>query len=171
MTLTTCVLTVLVGPTCSGKTTRAHLLESSGDRRIITYTTRPRRMREKDGKDYHFISYDEFMQKWADGDFLEVQSYSTVEGMWHYGTPVKDILHIRKNSVIVLTPSGARAVEHFIRPDVLVRTVYLDIPYETCLERAIARGDNPEEFKRRWDEDLSEFEEFKKNPLITIEYE
>ena len=48
----------------------------------VSYTTRPRRANEVDGKEYSFISVEEFEQRIANDDFLE---YATVHGNY-YGT-------------------------------------------------------------------------------------
>ena len=50
-------LIVLCGYSGSGKTTIANVLqEKYGYHRIITYTTRPKREQEVNGKDYHKAS-------------------------------------------------------------------------------------------------------------------
>ena len=55
---------VLVGPSASGKTEATKLLiEKYNLKKLVTYTTRKIRVNEVNGKDYHFISVDEFKQK------------------------------------------------------------------------------------------------------------
>lgn len=53
----------------------------------VSYTTRAPRPGEIDGKDYFFVSTDEFKQRIADGDFLE---YAVVHANM-YGTSIKQI--------------------------------------------------------------------------------
>ena len=66
------VLLVVSGPSGSGKTTLCRRLAESGDARYsISCTTRPPRIGERDGDDYHFITKDTFLQKQASGEFLE----------------------------------------------------------------------------------------------------
>lgn len=62
---------VLVGKTCSGKSTVAKILEDKGYRRIVTYTTRPKRAGEIDGTDYHFITAEDFLKRRENGFFAE----------------------------------------------------------------------------------------------------
>ena len=66
---------VLVGHIASGKTCVAKALEKRGYRRIVTYTTRPPREGEIDGKDYHFITEKEFKEKQDKGFFAESTGY------------------------------------------------------------------------------------------------
>lgn len=53
---------VLFGKTGSGKTTVAKEMEKLGIKRLISYTTRPKRSDEKDGVEYHFVSEDQFFE-------------------------------------------------------------------------------------------------------------
>jgi guanylate kinase len=64
---------VLSAPSGGGKTTlvQAVIAQTPGLVRSITYTTRPKRPAEEDGRDYHFISPEVFEQKCRQGEFLE----------------------------------------------------------------------------------------------------
>ena len=53
----------------------------------ISYTTRNPLQDEEDGKDYFFISKEEFQKKIESGDFLE---YADVYG-YYYGTDKHDV--------------------------------------------------------------------------------
>jgi guanylate kinase len=81
------LMLVLSSPSGSGKTTLANLLLESDKhtRSSISYTTRPPRPNETNGKSYHFVTKDVFEKTIFDGGFLE---YAEVfENM--YGTPRK----------------------------------------------------------------------------------
>ena len=67
------VLLILAGPAGVGKSTLCDRLvaEIPGFERVITATTRPPRPNEVDGRDYHFLSEEEFDRRLAAGDFLE----------------------------------------------------------------------------------------------------
>jgi len=67
----------LFGESGSGKDTLAKILVNSSNdiNEIISCTTRPKRDYEIDGKDYHFISNEEFAQKVLSGDMLEATSF------------------------------------------------------------------------------------------------
>ena len=52
---------LLAGPSASGKTEIAKILmKDFGIRKVVTHTTRPPRIGEKDGVDYHFVTREEF---------------------------------------------------------------------------------------------------------------
>jgi guanylate kinase len=67
------LLLIVSAPSGAGKTTlvRALLKADPTMRLSISYTTRPPRPAEVNGKDYHFVSKDEFAEMTNRGEFLE----------------------------------------------------------------------------------------------------
>src|SRR5437867_5287844 len=78
-------LIILCGPSGSGKTTLArHLLGKMPELSFsISATTRPRRGTEQDGRDYHFLTEEEFRRRMDEDAFLE---YEEVYKGVFYGT-------------------------------------------------------------------------------------
>jgi guanylate kinase len=85
------VLFVLSSPSGAGKSTIAHkLLASEPELTMsVSYTTRPIRPGEVDGKDYHFVSLDTFREMVANHEFLEWAHVFD----HRYGTPKADVFH------------------------------------------------------------------------------
>ena len=76
---------VLSGPSGVGKNTIADRLCRQGKAvRAVTATTRPPRPGEADGRDYHFVSEDEFRRWIETGRLIEYTNYVG----HHYGTPL-----------------------------------------------------------------------------------
>jgi guanylate kinase len=66
------ILLVVSGPSGSGKTTLCRRLADEGEASYsVSCTTRSPRPGEVDGRDYHFLSREEFTAKREAGDFLE----------------------------------------------------------------------------------------------------
>jgi len=67
------VLLILAGPAGVGKSTLCDRLVASVPHfeRVITATTRPPRPNEENGRDYYFLSEEEFDRRLVAGDFLE----------------------------------------------------------------------------------------------------
>ncbi|MGB2816474.1 MAG: guanylate kinase, partial [Burkholderiaceae bacterium] len=66
-------LFLVVAPSGAGKSTLVNALLAR-DRNIqlsVSYTTRHPRPGDKDGREYHFVTIENFMQRRADGEFLE----------------------------------------------------------------------------------------------------
>jgi guanylate kinase len=93
-------IVVLSAPSGGGKSTlaRAVMACTPGITRSITYTTRPRRPGEEDGRDYHFLTPPEFERRRRDGEFLE---WATVHG-YLYGTSGADVARLRAQGLDVL---------------------------------------------------------------------
>ena len=64
---------LVVAPSGAGKSTLVNaLLEQDGGIALsVSHTTRPPRPGDADGREYHFVSVEEFMQRRAAGEFLE----------------------------------------------------------------------------------------------------
>lgn len=76
----------------------------------VSCTTRPRRSSERPGRDYLFISRQEFLKKQRQGSFLESQN---VFGFL-YGTPreqVEALLKSGKNVLLCIDVKGKKAIK------------------------------------------------------------
>lgn len=84
MTVTPGTLYIVSAPSGAGKTSlvKALLKTDPAIRLSVSYTTRPPRPGETDGRDYHFVSRPRFEEMLADGEFLE---HAEVYGNF-YGT-------------------------------------------------------------------------------------
>jgi guanylate kinase len=106
------VLLVVSAPSGTGKTTLCkQLLKMVQDLRFsISYTTRAPRRGERNGKDYHFITKQEFKDKIDREEFVEwAENYGNL-----YGTSYQEIRNaLDKNMDILLDvdPRGARAIK------------------------------------------------------------
>lgn len=94
-------LVLFCGPSGSGKTTIVHHLmqEFPSMRFSISATTRPRRDSEEHGKDYYFLSVEEFKSRLESGDFLE---WEEVYPDRFYGTLKSEVERILNNDHIAL---------------------------------------------------------------------
>ncbi len=102
---------VISSPTGVGKTTICNTEIDRNEKigRVITHTTRPPREKEVDGKDYYFVSKDEFEEMLKKGEFVE---YAVVHGNY-YGTSKKalyDVIEHGKDALLAIDVQGARNV-------------------------------------------------------------
>ena len=114
-------LFVVAGPSGVGKGTLiARALRSVAELQVATSaTTRPRRSDERDGREYHFLSDDEFERRIAEGDFLEHVSYAGKR----YGTlrsEVEQRLRDGESVVLEIEVAGAREIKRQMPSAVLV---------------------------------------------------
>lgn len=99
---------ILSAPAGTGKTTLVRMLSKEFDCIVesISYTTRPPRSNEVEGKDYFFISEKEFQSKVKERDFLE---HATVFG-YNYGTSYEYVTSLQKKGkhvFLVIDTQGA----------------------------------------------------------------
>jgi guanylate kinase len=99
---------IVSAPAGTGKTTLVQLLTAEFPSVIasISYTTRPPRMGEISGRDYHFVNEAEFKAKIDAHDFLE---YVTLYG-YYYGTSlawIRDQQQQGRHVVLVIDTQGA----------------------------------------------------------------
>lgn len=137
------LLIVVSGPSGTGKgTVCARLLEETAMAYSISATTRAPRAGEVDGKNYYFLTREEFEKRIAAGDFLE---YANVYGNY-YGTPlgaIKERLADGEDVLLEIDTQGALNVMGKC-PDALF--IFLLPPSIAELERRIrGRGSETEE--------------------------
>jgi guanylate kinase len=106
-------LFVLSAPSGSGKSSlvREVLASTPGLRFSVSYTTRPIRAGEADGREYHFVSDDEFDRMVAAGGFLE---WAGVFGQ-RYGTgreATEEVLAAGDDLLLDIDVQGARQVRN-----------------------------------------------------------
>ena len=143
---------VIVGGSASGKSTLSRDLAAydSEYRRVVTYTTRPKRDNEVDGVDYHFVTKERFEELRKQGFFAECNVYRE----WWYGTAAEDCVD-NDHVIAVLTPAGLREL---VRRGVKVMSVYLYVSRKARLIASLKRGDNVDEAYRRNLSDVGQFD-------------
>lgn len=147
----------IIGKTATGKTSIVEELINYGYEKIITYTTRPIRDNEINGIDYHFISEEEFLEKKANGFFIETTHYDMIDRRVYYGTSKADIYEDNDNKAIILNPEGFTKFKTMGIPMI---SFYLKCNESTISSRLIQRGDNDDEAKRRIEADNADFIRF-----------
>ncbi len=140
------LLMVMASPTAGGKTTIAKrlLAEEPKLRQSVSVTTRPPRLGEVDGVDYHFITEEKFRAMQANSELLE-QAF--VHNMHHYGTPkapVEKLLADGKDVLFAIDWQGAQQISEQMRQDLV--SVFVLPPNAAEMERRIrTRGQDDEE--------------------------
>lgn len=144
-------LILFCGPSGSGKTSIVHhLLKTFPELSFsVSATTRDRRSGETDGKDYYFISVEEFKKKIQNNEFLEWEEVYT-NGF--YGTLYSDLKRIADMGKIAIFDVdvegglhikerfGANLLDVFVRPPSL----------EELRIRLVARAsETPETLEKR----------------------
>lgn len=114
------LLIVMSGPAGSGKgTVHDKLLVDPAYTYSVSATTRAPRPGEIDGKDYYFISVEEFKRRIAAGEMLEYTEYCGN----YYGTPKKEaerVLAEGRNLLLEIEVEGAMNIKRLCPDAVLI---------------------------------------------------
>ncbi|HEV7928812.1 MAG TPA: guanylate kinase [Nitrosospira sp.] len=121
MTATPGSLYIISAPSGAGKTSLVRaLLQSGVDLSLsVSYTTRPARPEEVDGRDYHFVSREAFEQRLKQGEFLES---ALVYGNF-YGTSktwINEALSAGRDILLEIDSQGARQVRRIFPASVAI---------------------------------------------------
>ena len=81
-----------MGATASGKDTVLNQMVKEGVKRFVSYTTRPMRIGEIYGKEYNFVTKEEFDDDIANGVVIEHREYTVANGdTWYYYYKKEDL--------------------------------------------------------------------------------
>ena len=131
-------------------------------KKIVGYTTRPKRVEENDGVEYNFIDDDminKFIQK---NKVIELRKYDTANGIWYYGTMDDGQINLQTNSYIVISTleSYSSFKKYFGSNNVI--PLYIDVDDGIRLQRILNRemsedSPNYKEICRRFIADSEDF--------------
>jgi len=143
---------IISGPSAAGKTVLVtevlRRLQDSGldISRIVTCTTRSVRDGEVNGKDYLFVSREDFDKKFKEGQFLETNEYAGQ--LYGSPQPPEEEIELGKSFFLVVDLEGAKLATKAYKDAVLVWVVPPDMT--TLKNRLEKRGsDNEKQVKER----------------------
>lgn len=160
-------MVVMSGPSGAGKSTLCRrLLEDPRVHFSVSATTRKPRTGEVDGRDYHFITPEQFRQLIREGAFIE---HAEVHGNL-YGTlrkPMEDALARGEVFLLEIDVQGANQLKLLGEPGLYIFVSPPD--FETLRRRLVGRGtDAPEVVERRLKKAEDEYRERVKYDHVVI---
>lgn len=134
--------------------------------KIIMYTTRPRRIGEQEGMEYHFVD-DEVAKRYENSSkIIEMREYNTVDGVWKYFTVDDGKINPEKKRYLVIGTLEVykKFCEYYGKDKIM--PIYIEVDDGIRLERALKRErkqKNPKyrELCRRFLADSEDFSEEK----------
>ena len=142
------VVIIISAPSGTGKTSicRSIFRQFPDIGFSVSYTTRPPRLGEADGRDYHFVTEDVFREKVQNGEFAEwAENYGHL-----YGTSRRVVEEIRSRGedlILDVEPRGARALKELYPDGVFVFVLPPDL--EELKKRLQKRGAEDDEIRER----------------------
>jgi guanylate kinase len=166
------LMLVLSSPSGAGKTTLSRLLLAA-DRNVelsISVTTRPRRLSEVDGRDYHFIDQRKFDAMARGGELLE---WANVFGH-SYGTPrepVERALAEGRDVLFDIDWQGSRQLIKKCRAEVV--TIFILPPSLVELDRRLQRRaeDTDDIIRKRMEKATDELAHWQEYDYVIINHD
>ena len=160
---------VISGFSGAGKDTIAKDINKLfGHNFVISYSTRPMRQNEEEGNPYYFIDDNKMCTMAFNNELIEGRCYNTIHGNWFYAVNKNQILDNEKYVIVLDILGYEEFKKHFGNR---VYGIFIDVPSEERLSRAMSRGDfNFNEWNRRYEDDSSQFtdERIKNNYNVVI---
>lgn len=137
---------VLTGKEAVGKSSLSDYLVEQGEHKILKMTTREPHEGEVDGRDYKFVTLDEFI---GDPTMLVTSRI----GYSLYGINQKALTEYKGRSFVTLDTDGILQLEKSVSPS-NIRVMMIEAPSRVVIQRMIDRGENLDDIraKRRLDE-------------------
>ena len=154
-------LYLILGESGSGKDTIVRrVCEMLRVRQVVSYTTRPRRKGEVNGREHYFISDGAFRRKLPD-----MIAKTTFDG-YRYGATVGEVNGRRRwdapADLYVIDPAGAKHMNR-ARMNRPIFEVYISVPETTRMYRMFCRGEERGDVERRIQHDRKAFAAYRES--------
>lgn len=134
--------------------------------RIVLYTTRPIRVGEAEGVEYHFTDEAGLTRIKESGNLIELREYNTCHGVWKYFTVADKNINLAENNYLIIgTIESYLATKNYFGEGAIV-PLLIELDDGVRLQRALnreKRQEHPkyEELCRRFLADAADFSEDK----------
>lgn len=137
----------IMGESASGKDTLVNrLCNETGLKKIISYTTRPRRNNEGDT---HIFVDDSAYEQMKDN----MAAYTEINGAKYWTT----IDQLYDNDVYIIDPNGLKTLEDLQLNDIDLCSIYINVPLYIRMWRAAGRDDDLNTFLLRTTSEAEQF--------------
>jgi guanylate kinase len=143
---------LFVGPDGSGRYTLAEAIGITLQiPTVVSYTTREKRSKETNGKEYHFIGEEEFHEMDKKDEFVEVvKSHGIYYGIKKYDC--EQLLRENGSFFAILSPEGCEIFKKIFSKTL---SIFVHADKETVVKRQEKRGDDQKSIDRH----LSHYDE------------
>ena len=106
---------------------------------VVTYTTRPIRKKEEDGREYFFCTEEDYAAMEREGRIIEARTYQTQYGIWRYFTAEDGQIDLTsKSSLVIGTLESFQAFRAYYGEEKVI-PLYIEVEDGERLQRALRR--------------------------------
>ncbi len=164
-------IVIISSPSGGGKSSICRKLLTPGNKRMgwrfsVSVTTRPRRGNEQDGREYHFVTYQDFMKKKKSGEFAE----SCQVHRFYYGTPRRPLEETLKNGGVMILDVDVKGAFKLKRLYPEAATIFVLPPNQRELARRLKmrHTEDDKQLKIRLKRAVSEMKLYNKFEYIVV---
>lgn len=131
----------IMGKSATGKDTIYQILNDTflDLQRLVLYTTRPIRVGEVEGVDYHFTDYKNLQKFQLQGKLIEIRKYDTMDGIWYYATVDDGKIDLEKYSYLAIgTLVSYQDILAYFGEEYII-PIYIEVEDGERLSRALER--------------------------------
>ena len=154
-------LFVILGKSCSGKTTILNEVLSKLEIPVLmSYTTRPPRNGEIDGKEYKFVDMHTFDTDYKNEDILEYDVFriDSIRQSWVYYTKKSDLLLPQTSQIKVVSPTGLAQLMSNKELKNNIVSIYIESSDKLRQKRYLTRAISPDNMNDRFERDERNFQ-------------
>lgn len=153
---------LLIGKSGCGKSTLADMLSSYGYSQLPSFTTRPMREGEVNGKDHTFITNEMFHHMYSNGQIAA----STYFNGNYYGASKRDILNY---DVYIIDKAGLVELKETMQGKVNIIAIYINASMSQLINRMRLRGESYKKIMSRVCNDIKMFQGVKEMCDFTVD--
>ena len=154
-------LICILGESSTGKDTLVKKMVAINPKKyspVMSYTNRPMRPSEEEGREHYFLTDIEFKMKkeMSEGN---IAAYTKI-GDYEYMATLNEL---HNKLFYIIDPNGYKNLKENVSGRYDISTIYITSSYETRKKRALKRGDKLEDFEKRYNAEKEQFREFVEN--------
>ena len=164
-------IVIISSPSGGGKSSIRRRLLYHGNKRkgwrfSVSVTTRPRRENEKNGREYRFATYQDFVKRKNGGEFAE----SCQVHRYYYGTPRQPLEETLRNGGVIILDVDVKGAFKLKKQYPMAATIFILPPNTRELERRLKmrRTEDDKQLKIRLKRAVSEMKLYKRFEYIVV---
>lgn len=143
-------LITITGCTSSGKTLiqDAVVRVNPNISKIVSTTSRPIRVNEKEGIDYYYVSRSKAIEMLEFNEFIELRKYNVIDlegnNIWYYGISKEEVLNNKSDiAITIVDEQGRQSLKQYCKDNnIEVVSYYVSCSFQTLLQRSLLREGN-----------------------------